>query len=214
MQVGDTKKAIVLAVVALLILSVAAFQLVGKGKKTPAAVATRAAAGNSPSATEAYSDHALPTVLTSQPFTLHTPETKKPTDPNVNQAITPNAPQSPPAKGASAGSSNNNIPLGVRSIDISPEGNGLPPGPGLPPVENTGKDQPKKEESKSATLIAIIRVDHRIAILTVTGNAAPIKCAMGTYIEGYRVIELSDSQVILKKGDKRLPISVGGTVDL
>ena len=199
MQIGDPKKAIVLAIVAIIVLGIAAFQLFPKAQHF-ATVMRERSEGQAPTTTQPQDQRRLPDVVTSSPFIKLKP-------PQIQSAQTP-----APLSGS--------LPPGTviepdGTTPLSPNGP-FPEGlPGVGPVENTGSGQ--QLGKKTATLRAILRVQGRTAVFELRGfkNQQNELLNVGSWLQGYRVIEMRDHEIALmdNKG-KRINLKVGTTLNL
>ena len=205
MQVGDPKKAGVLAIVAILILFVAAFQLVPKAKKSAAAMVASSEAPPAPP--DVKNNKKLPTMITADPFSRPRAAVGS-TKPGEEPAQKSPEKSAKPDKG-------DKIPGGYRPFPGPIPGDLQAVGTDGKPVEIAGNDQqPKKEKRLSATLGAVLTVSRRIAVLSISTEEEPLRCEVGTMVKGYEVIELTESQITLRKGKNKLTITVGSTVYL
>jgi len=200
MQIGDPKKAIVLAIVAVIVLGIAAFQLFPKAQHF-ATVMRERSEGQAPTTVQPQDQRRLPDVVTSSPFIKLKP-------PQIQPAQKP-----PPLSGSLPAAGTVVEPDG--NTPLTPNGpfpNGLP---GINPVENTGSDQ--QLGKKTATLRAILRVQGRTAVFEFRGfkNQQNELLNVGSWLQGYRVIEMRDHEIALmdNKG-KRINLKVGTTLNL
>lgn len=192
MKVGDPKKAVVLAVVALMILGVAVFQIVPKGKHLATTLRQASEGQAPPSATPpaplTKDDlKPLPTTLTSLPFAKPKTRAEQEKERELSKA-----------KISLHGESPN---PGTQPLvpTVTPEGSVHPMLGALPPGENTRDNQQIKVQAKTLTLQGVILVDKRVALIDVAGiENAPTRVQVGDRIGAYRVVGLDDSEITLK----------------
>jgi len=199
MQVGDPKKALVLAIVAIVIIGVAAFQLFPKGTHL-ATMLRQNAEGQTPVlAPPPDQPQSLPDMVTSSPFAKL---------PNPKLRI----PKLPP-------------PVMAGTIVGDPGASGTNPlNPnGLPlvadPAKNAGDNQQQDGEvRKTATLRAILRVHERIAVFELTGfkEIDSLTLRGGSWLnKEFRVIEMGDHELtLLDSKGKKITLAVGKTLNL
>jgi hypothetical protein len=210
MQVGDPKKALVLAIVAIAILCVAAFQLFPKAKSL-ATAQLRNSSSVAAATADVHNPQPLPETLTADPF-------GRPKGPGTKPAGAPPDPGAPgEAVPHALGKERSFAPYRPGVEPIPPMEGTLPPRIGQDglPEKFTGLSRESKEEHKVAvTLNAILRIQRRFAVLTVDGNEQPLKCETGAVVKGYKVIGLSDTQITLQKDNNKIHLTVGSTAQL
>jgi len=211
MVVGDKKQAAILGIVALIIVSVGVFEFIPKGAKpiVEAIRATDAAAA----AKQKQINEELPTAITSSPFSKPQalPASTAPDKPASGVDHAPNM-----ALKHRTGSGGTVPTLDLGQIDITPGSKAFGgPIPNPNPGENSGIDQkPIKEQTRTATLDAVLKIERWTAIVTVSGHEEPMHCEAGKSIGGHPIIDIDDSGMTLLIGKRLVVVSVGSSVSL
>lgn len=196
MQVGDPKKAVVLAVVAIMVLGVAAFQLFPKAeslalKETPAV---------SSSEIEPAEIKSLPRSLTANPFLRPTPA-KSP-----EGGATESSGPSPGWFGLH--SNHSEFTSKSRSLEPFDPGVGKLSNPTITLPNATVDPQPAKNAENSqqevgspqkldVNLKAILRIDRRVAVLTIGNKDEVVERTVGMKVGNYTIVSLTDSSATL-----------------
>lgn len=223
MQIGDPKKALALAIVAIIILCVAVFRSIPSGaaivKAATDAMGTKLNA--QPPSPAAKPEEALPSVLTATPFVKPIPPAKREDKPKKGP------------KQRDGGGRVAPMPIGGHFADVSAQAESNPEAPTsgaqeLPAAAGTGNGTPvgpgeiagitRKEDKKkepTLTLVAVLQVHNRSAIVNLNGDDSnALECHVGSTIQGYRVLSMGNSGLMLQKGKRRLKVSVGETTKL
>jgi hypothetical protein len=223
MVVGDPKKAAVLGTVALAIISVSALEFIHKPAAPHAAEAMRAQ-DQAQAATEKAMNQQLPTTITSSPFAKPVNQGSSTVSVSPRTEVEPNTAglkgrglDHAPNKLSTSSDSGGRVPPAIVRF-----GNSAPPISGavdqLPvakPGENAVIDQKQnREQTNAATLDAVMKVERWIALVTVSGQDAPMHCEVGSKIGGYLVLEISNSGITVIKGRHIQTVSVGSSLTL
>jgi len=210
MQIGDPKKALVLTAVAIVILAVAAFQLMPKGikKATVQTISDVAHSINPPEPAAAKSSETLPSTIVSDPF-ARLPDTK-PKTPDDKKAPTGESPANKGGHPTDMANTRGQVPFSplrdtLGNVTVDP----------AHPGEITGNDQKlvHKSDKTSIDLNAILKVDHRIALVGVDGVDRKFKVG-DTIGKDIQIVELTDSKMTLMKGTMKKTLTVGGNAHL
>jgi len=227
MQIGDPKKALILGIVAIIILCVAAFQLMPKGMKAT----TQAAAANVANAirpadkekeTANKAADVLPATISSDPFSRQVVAKQDPKDPKAAAADGKSSEPGEPNRKAEKKNDIYKGPFAPPKSDTADEDPfAVTPIPFIPhnlvdakgqPVEIASTDQKVNQDAKktSIELIAIVKVDHRTALISINGEEAKPFRVGSTLIDDIRLIELTDSKMTLQIGTATDTLAVGG----
>lgn len=200
MQIGDPKKALVLAIVAIVIVGAAVFRAIPQHPKQMTEVPRPPAppAATSPAAGNFSED--LPTTLTSEPFI-------KPPQRQANGML-----DQPPETKEEHGTA-----VRVPPMQIAGELPNLPSAAPLhgTPSENTSPNRNLKQDTPvTATFDGVVQVTRRIAIITVSNKDQALQCGVGSLLEGYKVTNITESSVALQKGQNIIVLTVGKSAAL
>lgn len=216
MQLGDTKKAVVLAIVALIILGAGVFELLPKAKAAAAAptpgTVSDASAGTAPAASPGPSAGdlaALPKNLLSNPFAKIQAKAEQE---SVSAGLKPAKGGRPPRSQASPGPIKGELPPYDPAVgQLPPVAGGAEAPAAGNPGENAGNSQ-KKEEKNAAmlSLVGVVRVARWTAFFETSDKDAPEERALGSKIGGYTITDISETKVALKKGKSTTILTVGG----
>ena len=196
MKAGDPKKAVILAVIAIVVVSAAVFRSIPKGSVAPQALR----AANTPAGKTTFRTPAdLPEAVYTNPFYHPSLSVKKVTKP-----------PSPPAGTTSH-------MAGPGSPILSPVPGHLPDGvaPALPEVSNRGSQQSKQEPKKHSVAVqAVLKVHSYKAMISVDGKP-PLSLEKGdTIIDGIVLAEVQEGFVILKTAKGLKKLSVGQQLEI
>ncbi len=209
MNVGDPKKAIVLAIVAVIVVSVAVFRVMPSGEtRIPASTLIardKTAEANAPKALDPPDQ--LKVDSFSHPNLAATqPDGNKSGDQPLAEA-----------RRMSSAKHNSSLvaPFDPTSSAIGNEG--AAPLPNTKPDENTGIGQQQKGDLRAGLpvrLDAVVRSGEAMALLSVAHGAAS-PCHEGSLVNGHiKVLKIKESSIVIEASGKRIEISVGEEVAL
>jgi hypothetical protein len=207
MQVGDPKKAMVLALIAIIIICVGAFRVLSKGEEL---LAGSAAAQTSEPQVDV--DLTLPAMLTLDPFSH--PKLAE----HSNQPAPPASESQSVASGGGATAPKSEIDVrgGFGPLQVEPPLPNAIDGslPGSKPEEITGSGQQPEKEKKEILVSAIVRVDKPAVFLSVSGGPAQAFGIGDKPAPGIRIKDISETAVTFQVNRREISAQVGEKVTL
>lgn len=192
MTIGDPRKALVLAVIAVIVCGVAVFRMLPKPEVAVQTLLVPQQAQAPASDTPAY-----PQSVSHDPFS----------HPLIR---TTSSPQPKPV-------ASNSAPLKVEIDGELPEvpGHGQL-GEGSKPEENAGEDRKPEQEApvRVIRLDAVMTVNEPVVVLRLN-SGSPVSAKLGEFVFGdVKVVEIGPRTVRLKSGKQVLEVSLGDSVTL